>query len=335
MVKNTKSLRSEQWHRFSGPIWFPTIQYAAHPDPWVLVLQRRAGSLQAVIDKVRRRNLAISAVVLLLLAINMGVVMIAGFRAHNFAKLQMDFVASVSHELRTPLTTIFSAAENIKDGVVRGKANLIDYASWVMSQSRQLMDHVDRILLFASIRSGKQRYDLHAISVADIIHRVKGSVADLISDNERILEVDMQPGLPCVLGDAYAVCGCLHNLISNAIKYSGDDRRIRVSARLHQTENDAKEVQISVQDHGTGIDSSELQHIFEPFYRSPRVTAAQIRGTGLGLFLARHLAEAMQGRISVASQVGVGSIFTLHLQLAETEQKGSQDLSQKAEVTRI
>jgi signal transduction histidine kinase len=74
-----------------------------------------------------------------------------------------------------------------------------------------------------------------------------------------------------------------------------------------------EEVRISVEDHGIGIDASELQQIFEPFYRSPVVKAAQIHGTGLGLPLAKSIAEAMGGRISVVSKVGVGSRFTLHL----------------------
>jgi signal transduction histidine kinase len=74
-----------------------------------------------------------------------------------------------------------------------------------------------------------------------------------------------------------------------------------------------------VQDHGIGIRSSELQHIFEPFYRSPEVATAQIRGTGLGLYLAKHLAEVIGGRLSVVSEVGVGSIFTLHLPAAQEQ----------------
>lgn len=328
-VKNSQSLRSEQWHSFSGPVWFPTFEYGSHPDPWVLVLQRRAGPLQSVVERVRRRNLAISAVVLVLLAVNMGVVLMAGIRAHSFAQLQMDFVASVSHELRTPLTAIFSAAENIKDGVVRGKSNLVHYGSLVMSQTRQLMDHVDRILLFASIRSGRERYNLHAIPVGDIVRIVHGSMAEFISDNECSVAIDVEPGLPCVLGDSYAIRGCLENLITNAIKYSRNDRQVQVSAELHNTDNGAKEVRIGIRDHGIGISSSELQHVFEPFYRSPAATAAQIHGTGLGLFLAKHLAEAMGGRISVVSDVGVGSTFTLHLAIVETEQTLAQECVQE------
>lgn len=138
----------------------------------------------------------------------------------------------------------------------------------------------------------------------------------LIIEASCTIEQVIEPGLPCVLGDELAVCGCLENLITNAIKYGGSDRRIRISACL-QTTGNGKEVAISVQDRGIGIHSSELKQIFEPFYRSPEARRAQIPGTGLGLSVCKHLAEAMGGWVSVNSEVGVGSIFTLHLPTAD------------------
>ncbi len=313
------SLRSTEWRSFSGPVWFPVIQYEAHPQSWFLEIQHRAGPLQSVVNGVRRNNLAISAFVLLLLALNIAVLSFAGFRSHNFAKLQMDFVASVSHELRTPLTAIFSAGENIRDGIVSKQSDLAEYGTIVMDQSRQLMNHVDRILLFASIRSGKNRYTLRPLQVAEIFACVHKTMAPLIAEESCLLEKRVEPGLPPILGDMLALCGCLENLITNAVKYSGHDRRILMSAGLGKSENARQEVMISVEDHGIGIATPELKRIFEPFYRSPEATEAQIHGTGLGLSLAKHLAEAMGGRLSVTSEIGVGSIFTLHLQLAPAE----------------
>jgi signal transduction histidine kinase len=118
------------------------------------------------------------------------------------------------------------------------------------------------------------------------------------------------------MGDMFAACGCLENLITNAIKYGGAERRIYLSAALETLPEGEPRVAISVEDHGMGIASPELKHIFEPFYRAPDATAAQIHGTGLGLSLAKHLAEAMGGRLTVTSKLGEGSIFTLYLQLS-------------------
>jgi len=317
-ARNARSLRSVEWHNFYGSAWFPVIEYESHPSPWILLIQRRAGPLQDVINGVRRKNLAMSAFLLLLLALTMALLTMAGIRAQKFNRLQMDFVASVSHELRTPLTAIFSAAENIRDGVIYGKSDLAAYGSMVMGQSRHLMEYVDRILVFASIRSGKDRYNIRPLQISEILQRVHKNMATLIIEASCTMEQVIEPGLPCVLGDQLAVCGCLENLITNAIKYGGTDRRIRISACL-QTTGNGKEVAISVQDRGIGIHSSELKQIFEPFYRSPEARRAQIPGTGLGLSVCKHLAEAMGGWVSVNSKVGVGSVFTLHLQTADLQ----------------
>jgi signal transduction histidine kinase len=318
-VKGGSSLKNTEWHSFSGPVWFPTIHYASQRDPWVLALQHRNGRLRAVANKVKQKNLAISALILLLLAASMAFLTVASLRAQNFAKLQMEFLASFSHELRTPLTAIFSAGENIKDGFVSGQSNLKHYGSIVTGQARQLMDLVDRILLFASIRSGKNQYKLRPLQVSEILQRVHKSTAELIKEAAHAVEEQVEPGLPDVVADQFAVCGCLENLITNAIKYSGTNSRIRISATAHEMDNQKKEIRISVQDYGIGISSSDLPHIFEPFYRSPKVAAAQIHGTGLGLFVAAHLAEAMGGTLSVVSEIGVGSIFTLHLPVAQAQ----------------
>jgi signal transduction histidine kinase len=107
-------------------------------------------------------------------------------------------------------------------------------------------------------------------------------------------------------------------LLGNAIKYSGPARRVRIRVYCERTGHHGHgEITISVQDHGIGIDKSDLLHIFEPFYRSPAVRDAQIHGTGLGLPLARSIAVEMGGKLTVESKLGVGSVFTLHLPTAK------------------
>jgi len=121
--------------------------------------------------------------------------------------------------------------------------------------------------------------------------------------------------LPLVFGDLSALSQCLQNLITNALKYGGQGRWIGIRADADRG-RDHPEIRISVQDRGKGIDRSELPRIFEPFYRSRAAVVGQIHGTGLGLPIAKSLAEAVGGRISVTSEVGVGSTFTLYLPLA-------------------
>ena len=320
-VKNSRSIRGEQWRSFSGPVWFPVIQGMQAGGPWLLVLQHRTGPLEATITKVWRGNLIIGGVILLLLATSTILVVVASQQAQNLASLQMDFVTSVSHELRTPLAAILSAGENMTDGFV---PNLALYGTLITTQSRQLMDLVDQILLFASVRAGKLPYSVRPVRLAEIFEDVR---KNLVAVSEQAgFTVDFRPPGPAVwvLGDSKAIARCMQNLIGNAMKYSGKSRWIGVYAEESESRGH-REVRISVQDRGVGIHAAELHQVFRPFYRSPEVVAAQINGTGLGLSVAKHIAESMGGRISVTSEVGVGSTFTLHfpiaaeLSLSETE----------------
>jgi signal transduction histidine kinase len=318
-AKGGNSLKSAEWHSFSGPVWFPIIRYEPQQDPWVLMLEHRNGPLAAIVTNVWRKNLITGGVVLLLLAASMSLVMLASRRAHRLARLQTDFVASVSHDLRTPLAAIFSAGENITDGLVAEKADLMLHGSIITSQARQLMNLVDQILLFASTGNDKNHYLVRPVQVLEILESVRRNVAGLLQEAGFELEEQVQPGLPYIMGDFSALVQCLQNLVVNAVKYGGRSRWIGLSATMGEGEGGHKEVRISVRDHGLGIHSSELPQIFEPFYRSPRVVAAQIHGTGLGLCVAKRIAEAMGGRLSVLSEVGVGSAFTLHMPIAEDQ----------------
>jgi signal transduction histidine kinase len=319
-VKRTRNLQDQDWRIFSASVWFPVMQYASRDKPWVLLLQHRTGPVAKIARSVLYRDLVIGGVVLSLLAVNMGLVVFSSHRAQKLAQVQMEFVASVSHELRTPLAAIFTASENIKDGFVEGRKNLRFYGSILTSQTRRLIDLVDRILLFASTRTGKTKYSVKPLAISEILAAIRKNLAQEIEEEGCTLEEHIEPGLPPALGDFSAVCACLRNLIANAIKYGGEERWIGLSASCHEIESQGKEIRVSVQDHGRGISSSELQHIFEPFYRSPKVVAAQIHGTGLGLALAKRIAEALGGRISVVSELGVGSTFTLHLRAAEVQE---------------
>jgi signal transduction histidine kinase len=312
-IKNSESLRHEEWRSFSAPVWFPVMQYTSHDEPWMLLLQHRTGPLEAIATSIWRRNLMIGSIVLLLLAFGMVLILFASRRAQKLAKLQLDFVASVSHALLTPLAAIYCTGENVIDGLVQTKTEWIAHGSIITSQASQLIDLVKQILLFASTENGTNRYTLRPLQVLGILQSVRKNVAVLVEGNGFNIEQQVQAGLPYVMGDLSALSQCLQNLILNAVKYSGRNRWIGISASIHETENHHKEVRISVQDHGSGISSSELPHIFEPFYRSPKVVDAQIHGTGLGLAVAKRIAEAMGGRLSVTSEVGVGSTFTLHL----------------------
>jgi signal transduction histidine kinase len=309
------SAARSNWRRLPGPAWFPVIQYGGEDQAWDLVVQHRSGSLAAMIAAVRDRNLTISFGVLALLAVSMGLVVLASYRAQRFAKLQMNFVTGISHELRTPLAVIASAAENIMDGVV-GEKQLVKYGNAIHKQAQQLTALVEQILHFAASQNGGERYQFRLLTPQEIVHAAVESTRDLLDKEGFNLELATAADLPSVRGDLFALSQCLQNLIVNAVKYSGASRWIGIVTKTAVDTNGRTEVQITVQDRGVGIPGGEVEHIFEPFYRTQAAREAQAHGTGLGLTLARTIAEEMEGKLTVVTKLEQGSAFTVHLPAA-------------------
>jgi signal transduction histidine kinase len=308
----------------AGASWFPLLSDSSEDEDWqLLVRHRRGGPMGAFAAELRRRDLTISFGVLFLLVLSMAMLVITSYRAQRLAKLQMDFVTTVSHELRTPLAVISTAADNISHGVVQGKQQLVQYGSVIGNQARQLSGLVEQILLFAATREGRQRYSPRLLQVREIIDAALANTGGLIRTAGFTVEQEIEPNLPPVIGDLAALAQCLQNLITNALKYGGEQRWFGIHAHLNEGATGSREIEISVIDRGIGIEAADLHHIFEPFYRSSSVTAAQIHGTGLGLPLAKSIAEAMQGQLTVASFPGKGSTFTLHLPCAEKALAGT------------
>lgn len=298
-----------------GVSWFPLFRETPVEDDWQLVVRhRRGGPLGSFVAGMRQRGLAVSFTALLLLVLSLSMLLVTTIRAQRLAKLQMDFVTAVSHELRTPLTIIESAADNIANGVVVTPQHVREYGTVIGHEVGQLSGLVERILRFAAARDGRQAYVLEPLNPADVVDTVLTVTGGLIRAAQFTVERDVAPDLPAVVGDRVAVSQCLENLVTNALKYGKDARWIRLSAGLAPVaEGGPRAVRISVSDRGMGIAPDDQAHIFEPFYRSPSVQVAQIHGTGLGLAVAKQIAEAMGGSLTVQSVPGVGSTFTLQL----------------------
>jgi signal transduction histidine kinase len=285
---------------------------------WQVLATHRAGSLDAAVALVRRRNLAVSFGILLLLSISVGMIVISTRRANRFAAQQIEFVAGVSHELRTPLAVICSAAENLADGVIEESSQVRSYGELIEAEGRRLTDMVEQTLEYAGVQSGKRGYTLQPIAVDQLIDDAVVLSQSLLDENSVRVEREVEPLLPAVEADRAAISRALQNLISNAVKYRGDERWVRIEARRDLT-GGSPTVLISVVDRGRGIDATEIGRIFEPFYRGRDVVAAQIHGSGLGLNLVRHIAEAHGGTVLAESEQGRGSRFTLRLPVAKTE----------------
>ena len=284
---------------------------------WVLMAKHRAGSLEAAVAAVRQRNLLVSSSVLLLLTMAIGLIVVSARRAQELARQQMEFVAAVSHELRTPVSVIGAAAGNLADGVVGDPARVRKYGETIQGEARRLAETVERVLQLAGIAAGRAAAAPVPVQPSDLVHDSVGACRTEIDKADIDVEIEIAENLPPVLGDVTALRSALQNLISNAVKYGGDARWLRVTARPDPGSripgSGTRNVVFTVEDHGLGIDAEDRKHIFEPFYRGRMAVSEQIQGSGLGLNLVARIAEAHGGRVTVTSEPGKGSVFTISL----------------------
>lgn len=279
---------------------------------WKLVARHRAGSLEAAVGAARTRNTALSFGVLLLMAVTVGVLARTARRAERLARQQIEFVAAVSHELRTPVSVIGAAAENLADGLVVDPSRVKQYGTRIQTESRRLGDTVERVLLYAGIEAGHAAAHRMPQQVGTLITDAVAASEDTIAGAGASIDVTVPDGLPPVLVDAPALRSCLANLIANAVKYGGSSRWIGITAST-ATGRKGPEVRVAVADKGLGISSSDLPHIFEPFFRGAEAQSRQIHGNGLGLSIVKGIVDAHGGKVSVRSTPGAGSTFVLHL----------------------
>jgi signal transduction histidine kinase len=298
-----------------GPAAVSSMSSGEGDGRWQLLIKHQAGSLAAAVSSARHRNLAISFSILLLLGAGIVMTAISTRRAERLARHQINFVAGVTHELRTPLAVICSAGENLADGVVNSPRKVADYGEVIYREGRRLTEMVEQALEFAGAQSGRRRYDLQSAKVADFIDGALAACQAQIEEKGFNVETVIGPHLSPVRGDEAALKRAVQNLISNAIKYGGESRWARVSAQMWPRK-EGNEVRITVEDRGLGISSSDIAHIFEPFYRGHEAVATQVNGSGVGLSLVKQIVEAHGGRVSVESSPGTGSVFTLLLPIA-------------------
>ena len=229
-------------------------------------------------------------------------------REARLAQAKSTFVANVSHELKTPLSLISLFSEILELGRVNNEDKKAEYYGIIRHESRRLNKTIDNILDFSRIEAGRKTYELEPGDIAEVIDHVLSTHRYQIINSGFNVQTDIEANLPAVLIDREAMGQAISNLLDNAIKYSGKVKQISITAKVL-----GSDLSVEVADQGIGIPRAEQAKIFEKFYRVGNGLVHDVKGSGLGLSLVKHIIEAHNGTITVESDVGKGTRFTILL----------------------
>lgn len=276
--------------------------------PWTVRLVSADPAAEQAAGAWRSRQLLSGLAVVLLVLAGAGY---AGFRAVDreiaVARLQSDFVAAVSHEFRTPLAAMSHITESLEEGRVSEERRPVYYRT-LARENRRLRAMVENLLDFARMEADRHAYRMEPVPVAALVREVVESARDHLPDNGRVIELELPADECLVAGDREALVRAARNLLDNAVKYSPASAPVKVAVSVADGF-----VSVSVADSGSGIPKSEHERIFRKFVRGASARSLNVKGTGIGLAMVRHIVDGHGGRTVVDSEPGRGSRFVIVL----------------------
>ena len=257
------------------------------------------------------------------------------YQETRLSRLKTDFVSHMSHELRTPLTSIRLFIETLKLGRTSSKEEEQECLELLANETERLSEMIERVLGYARLRAGRRLFRQANVTLPDIVKdAIDAFRAQTVAHANTIggvaptlaFTTEIASGLPLVHVDKESLVEALLNLISNAWKYTGADKRIVVFARPGRRGR----VVVGVRDNGPGLPTSEHGRIFERFYQAKHLLSGKQPGSGLGLAITKALIEGQGGRITVESEPGKGSTFAIELKPATVAQLTSSSSQPRA-----
>jgi two-component system phosphate regulon sensor histidine kinase PhoR len=263
---------------------------------------------RAADDNWRQTLLVITSWVVVLAGLIL--VIVAAFRERKLSNMKSDFVANVSHELKTPLALVRMFGELLESGRVESEEKRQQYLQIILSESERLTALIENVLDFAKVERGKAAYDFAPASVQEVVARAVELCRSRAQRDGVDLVLEQKEELPLTDLDERALEIAVINLIDNALKYAPDGKRVVVSTRLADGH-----AEVRVTDQGAGIPPEDRKRIFERFVRGKPAAVKQVRGSGIGLALVKHIAEAHGGRAWCEPVDPLGSSFVITVKL--------------------
>jgi two-component system, OmpR family, phosphate regulon sensor histidine kinase PhoR len=236
-------------------------------------------------------------------------------RIERLEQVRQEFLSNVSHELRTPLTAILAFIETLEGGAIDEKEASRRFLSIIRKNATRMHELIDDILELSAIEAGNVPVHVESTDLQPIVAELFSSLTNKAAMHSVTLE-NAVPAHTRVQADARRLEQMLTNLIDNAIKFNQPNGSVRVSFENVEAAaglSGSRRARIIVADTGEGIAAQHLERLFERFYRVDRARSRDLGGIGLGLAIVKHLALAHGGEVSVTSEVGKGSTFTIEL----------------------
>ncbi|HEY8670640.1 MAG TPA: response regulator, partial [Terriglobales bacterium] len=233
-------------------------------------------------------------------------------QAETMSRTKSSFLANMSHELRTPLNAIIGLTEMMVSNADRfGTEKAVEPLRRVHRAGKHLLDLINQVLDLSKIEAGKLDINPDTVNVAALVDEVVGTARPLADQNKNRLNVECPSDIGAIVVDAMRLKQILLNLLSNACKFTkGGDVSLRVTTALN---NGRKWINFAVADSGIGMTPEQIGKLFTEFVQAEQTTARQYGGTGLGLAITRKLCTMMGGDVTVASENGRGSTFSVRL----------------------
>jgi signal transduction histidine kinase len=297
-----------------------SLPYRQFPLPWKLVVTQPA--LDELERTAGRENLLYGALLAFIVVLMLAGAFLLGrdiARESETTRLKTEFVHNISHELKTPLTLIRLYGETLQRKPNLPEEEKRESYEIITKESERLSHLINNVLDFSRIDMGRKEFTFARGSLSRVVRETLDSYRYHLEKNGFTVDERIDPDLPEMRFDPEAVASALVNLLSNAMKFSPDRKEIAV--RLFRREGAAV---IQVADRGIGIASGDLAGIFKRFYRARNAVVSETRGSGLGLTLVKHTAEAHGGTVEVESEPGKGSVFSIVLPLSGRERDSGE-----------
>lgn len=283
---------------------FPTTLYK-----WILqVVPRNYTELERGVKNQRRTSLVFIILSMLLIFFSLAIIYVGWRHDRQLRQLKEHFIGNVSHELKTPLSLIRMFSEMLVTGRVQGEAKRVEYTRVIHNESERMSRLINNLLDFSGLSRGVEQKHLERVNLGILVANAMEAYRYEAEKAGFRMALHVDPDIPDTLADPSAVTMALFNLLDNSIKYSGDRKEVEVRV----TRGDGT-LSLAVIDKGLGIPHAEQEKIFDQFYRGSGSSVSGVRGSGIGLAITRYVARMHGGEISVKSEPGAGSVFTLEI----------------------